>query len=338
MRVEEYIQQLLYRYECVIVPGFGAFVTQKYTSIYHSESHKFTPPSRKITFNKAIQNHDGLLAETIAKGESMDFESAKHKIRLFVNDFQSALRVEKVLEIPQLGRFYLDKEDKLSFEPNAYINYFIESFGLGEITLDEVSQSIKEKEEHVEDHVKVRTLETSRPPEETSVSSRETANLSGDENQTNSEEKKSKPYLKYAAVGVVALGLASFAGLYQYKNYVLAHNDAEAQKAETLLQDQIQSAEFSYTFSELPLSIKKVEVIQPKYHIVAGAFRVENNAEKKVELLQARGYDASRIGLNAYGLHQVAFASYVQRSEALAQLRIIKTTENPEAWLYVKQL
>lgn len=329
MRVEEYIQQLLYRYECVIVPNFGAFVTQKNASTHHPDTHKFIPPTKKITFNKAIQNHDGLLAETVARGESMDFESAKHKIQLFVNDFQSALRVEKVLEIPQLGRFYLDKEDKLSFEPNAYINYFIESFGLGELTLDAVSQTLAESQGKVEDTVKVRTLETPSKNEEVATSSLEA---------TASEEKKSKPYLKYAAVGLIALGLAGFAGLYQYNNYVISYNDAEAQKAESLLQDKIQSAEFKYTFSELPLSTTKIEVIKPKYHIVAGAFRVESNATKKVELLRAKGYNASLMGVNAYGLHQVAFASYVQKSEALAQLRQIKATENSEAWLYVKQL
>lgn len=327
MRVEDYIEHLLYRYECVIVPGFGAFVTQKNSTTYQSHTHKFTPPSKKITFNKAIQNHDGLLAETIAKGESMDFESAKHKIQLFVNDFQTALSQDKVIEIPQLGRFCLDKEGKMSFEPNDYVNYFIESFGLGEMTLDEVSQTI-EKTEEIEDSVKVRTLETPSK-KEVPASSLEVAV---------SEEKNRKPYLKYAAVGLIAFGLASFAGLYQYNTYVITHNDAEAQKAESLLQDKIQSAEFNYTFSELPLSTIKVETIQPKYHIVAGAFRVESNAAKKVELLKAKGYDASLIGMNAYGLHQVVFASYVEKNEALAQLRKIKAIESPEAWLYVKQL
>lgn len=329
MRVEEYIEHLLYRYECVIVPKFGAFITQKNATIYHSDSHKFTPPSKNITFNRAIQNHDGLLAETIAKGESMDFESAKHKIQLFVDDFKTALRLEKVIDIPQLGRFHLDDEDKLSFEPNAYINYFIESFGLGEISLDAVSRTLADKTGQVENNVKVRTLETTDKKGETPVSSLDMAD---------SEEKKNKPYLKYAAVGLVALGLAGFAGLYQYNNYVISHNDAEAQKAESLLQDKIQSAEFSYTFSELPLSTTKVEAIQPKYHIVAGAFRVESNASKKIEILRAKGYKASMIGVNAYGLHQVAFASYVEKSEALSQLRKIKKTENSEAWLYVKQL
>ncbi|NEV92929.1 SPOR domain-containing protein [Psychroflexus sp. YR1-1] len=320
MRVEDYIKDLLYRYECVIVPGFGAFVTQKNTSAYHADSHRFTPPSRKLTFNKAIQNHDGLLAETIAKGESMDFDSAKHKIQLFVKDFQTALRLEKVIDIPQLGRFKLDEEHKLSFEPNDATNYFVESFGLAEMTLDSVSQALQENAAEEDSGVKVRTLQAPVMAEETS------------------EVKHRRPYLKYAAVGVIALSLIGFGGLYQYNTYVISHNDAEAQKAESLLQDKIQSAEFSYTLSELPLSTTKLETLKPKYHIIAGAFRVKSNAIRKVELLRAQGYKASMIGENAYGLHQVAFDSYVQKEEALSQLRTIKATENPEAWLYVKQL
>jgi hypothetical protein len=325
MRVEGYIQQLLYRYECVIVPGFGAFVTQKNTSIYNSRVHKFTPPTRSITFNKAIQNHDGLLAETIAKGESMDFESAKHKIQLFVNDFQTALQVDRAIEIPKLGTFYLDQEDKLSFEPLDKINYFVDSFGLDEMTLAEISNPVTENNSQADEKEKLRSLEPKTAEREITP-------------VYHSEDKQKRPYLRYAAVGVIALSLASLAGLYQYNNYVISYNDTESQKAESLLQERIQSAEFSYTLPELPLNTAKVETLLPRYHIIAGAYRIESNAKKKVELLKAKGYDAVIIGKNSYGLHQVAFSSYVQKWEALQHLRKIKAIENPEAWLYVKQL
>lgn len=315
MRVEKYIEQLLYRYDCVIVPDFGAFIIQKNNVQYYSHLHKFTPPTRKITFNKAIRNHDGLLAESIAKGESMDFESAKQKIQLFVDDFESAIKADKAIEIPALGRFNLDKENKLSFEPNNQVNFFVDSFGLGEFTIDRIAEE-KIIEETIVDE-KVKTLS---PEKEAS------------------DQVKRKPYLKYAAVGIIAIGIAGFAGLYQYNNYVISYNDSESQKAESLLQERIQSAEFNYTLTELPLNATQIEEVRPKYHVVAGAFRVKSNAYKKIELLKLKGYDASLIGKNSYGLHQVAFASFVDRNRALAQLRKIKALENPEAWLFVKQL
>ncbi|MFO7745640.1 MAG: SPOR domain-containing protein [Psychroflexus sp.] len=314
MRVEEYIKQLLYRYDCVIVPEFGAFIIQKKTSKYYSHVHKFTPPSRKITFNKAIQNHDGLLAEAIAKGESMDFESAKQKIQNFVDDFGSALKADKMIEIPELGQFNLNEEDKLSFEPNQNINFFTDSFGLEEFTIDKISET-----EHIQEPIVDEKIKTLSPLQE------------------NSEERRRRPYLKYAAVGIIAIGIAGFAGIYQYNNYIISYNDSEAQKAESLLQERIQSAEFNYTLTELPLDATQIETVKPKYHVVAGAYRVESNASKKVELLREKGYEASMIGKNTYGLYQVAFASFVDRGKALAQLRKIKAIENPDAWLFVKQ-
>lgn len=316
MRVEEYIKQLLYRYDCVIVPDFGAFVIQKHSSIYQSDSHKFTPPFRKVTFNKAIRNHDGLLAETIAKGESMDFESAKQKIKRFTADFESALKLDKKLEISKLGTFHLNEEEKLSFEPNQDVNFFMDSFGLDVFKVDRVSVSEEVTDLEYKEDEKLKVLK----PEHSS------------------KESNSKPYLKYAAVGIIALGTIAFAGLYRYNNYVISYNDSESQKAESLLQEKIQSAEFNYTLTELPLNTTKLESLQPKYHVIAGAFRIEANAHKKVELLRKKGYDATLIGENSYGLHQVAFSSLKTRGEALAQLRKIKALGNPEAWLFVKQL
>jgi nucleoid DNA-binding protein len=320
MRVEDYIKQLLYRYECVIVPGFGAFVTQFNSTKYLEKSHMFVPPARTITFNKSIQNHDGLLAETIAKGESMDFESAKHKIHLFVKDFKSALKINRELEISQLGVFYLDDEEKLSFEPQTNTNYFVDAFGLSAVSTS-ILKPTELQQENSESESKIKPLDS--------------VNLTESQSDKKSEKKS---YLKYAAVGIVAISLASFAGLYQYNNYLGSHNDSEAQKAETLLQQRIQNAEFNYNLSELPLLTEKIKTVKPKYHIVAGAFRVQSNAAKKIELLKAKGYDARMIDRNAYGLYQVAFASYTDKSRAIMQLRKIKSIENPQAWLYVKQL
>jgi len=73
-----------------------------------------------------------------------------------------------------------------------------------------------------------------------------------------------------------------------------------------------------------------------KYFIVAGAFRVKNNATKKVNQLIAQGYEAELIGTNRYGLHQVSFAGFADKDEALASLRTIKRNETRDAWLLAK--
>ena len=65
---------------------------------------------------------------------------------------------------------------------------------------------------------------------------------------------------------------------------------------------------------------------------------MQENAENKIKSLHEIGFRAHYLGENKYGLHQVAYASYYDRKEALQALRTIKRENNPDAWLFVKEL
>ncbi len=73
------------------------------------------------------------------------------------------------------------------------------------------------------------------------------------------------------------------------------------------------------------------------YHVVAGAFRIEENAHTKVSQLKANGFEAELLGQNRYALSQVSYASFATREEASEALLRIKQTEAPEAWLLVTE-
>ena len=122
-----------------------------------------------------------------------------------------------------------------------------------------------------------------------------------------------------------------------YENNVQQHNFVERQKANTMLESQIQEATFVI---ENPLPALNVTVKKQRgiYHIIAGAFRVEENAEGKLKELQEKGFDAKMIGVNRYGLHQVIYNSFEDRNEAIKNLYSIKRTENENAWLLVQEL
>ncbi len=82
--------------------------------------------------------------------------------------------------------------------------------------------------------------------------------------------------------------------------------------------------------SKIPAANLKVTKQTGKYHIVAGAFRVEENCDTKVTELKALGFSARKIGANRFGLHEVVYASYEDRLEALKALRTIKKEHNKE--------
>ena len=66
--------------------------------------------------------------------------------------------------------------------------------------------------------------------------------------------------------------------------------------------------------------------------------RIPENAETRVNQLREAGYKARTLGENKYGLHQVVYGSYTDRTEALKELRNIRNTDNPNAWMLIQEL
>ena len=81
MQITTYINDLLYRYECVIIPGFGALLTQYQSAKIDSENKTFYPPSKTLSFNRQLQTNDGLLANYIASVEKCTYETSLQKLR-----------------------------------------------------------------------------------------------------------------------------------------------------------------------------------------------------------------------------------------------------------------
>ena len=73
---------------------------------------------------------------------------------------------------------------------------------------------------------------------------------------------------------------------------------------------------------------------QKRYFIIAGAFRISQNAENLVLNLKQKGYNATILSLNEKGLNPVAFTSFISRNDAVSELRLIQKKENKEAWIF----
>ncbi|WP_026836916.1 SPOR domain-containing protein [Gillisia sp. JM1] len=310
MTIAIYISDLLYRYECVILPGFGAFLSQKVSAEFNEKQQNFYPPKKQLSFNSQLNKNDGLLANYIAEVENLGYRQAVYKIEEYVQQLQFQLENDKNYTIKNIGTFEVSGEGKLQFEPLTTTNFLADSFGLSSIPALSVSREELKKQ--------VEELEEKAPILFT-------------------PERRSKtPYLKYAAIGLLALGLSGFTGLKLYSNQVSNHNIAEQQAAESQLQQKIQQATFIID-NPLPEITFTVTNQSGDYHIVAGAFRVEENAHQKVTELRAEGHKARYIGENKYGLHQVVYSSYLTRRDAINALYKVQKT-NSGSWLLVQEL
>ncbi|MEY8849412.1 SPOR domain-containing protein [Psychroserpens sp. XS_ASV72] len=311
MQLETYISDLLYRYDCVIVPELGAFLTNRVSAKVHETTHAFYPPKKVLSFNEQLQVNDGLLANYIAEVEKIPYTNALKKVRKHVKSIKSYLVEGETIAFDNVGEMVLNNEGKINFEPSHHINYLTEAFGLSQFTSEKITREVYKEE--------AETIEKAIPLTITP------------------EKRKSRNYLKYAAIAVIALTVGGFTVSNYYLNQIETHNQLAQEEANQKLDAKVQEATFIID-NPLPAATLSVAQQTGNYHIVAGAFRIEANSDKKVEQLKAKGYNARKIGVNKYGLHEVVYASYSDRVEALQALRQIKREHNREAWLLVKAL
>ncbi len=311
MNIEHHISQLLYRYQCVTVPGFGAFLSETVSAKIQESNHTFYPPKKEISFNSYIKNNDGLLANHIAKTEKTSYDVAVSMIEKEVSVWKMKLDNRDFLIFKGIGLLKLNPENNIVFEASSHVNYLTDSFGLSSF----VSPSVK-REEYKK---MVEELEEKAPI------------------QFTPERRNAKSYLKYAAVLVMSVGVSGFG----YGTYITQQEEAETllvhAEVQKEVQHKIQEATFFIDNSINPAVLNTKEKVLP-FHIVAGVFRSEANAKHIYDKLVSGGYKARMLDKNEEGLTPVLYGSFATYTEAQYKMTQIQNSENQEAWLLIKEL
>jgi len=311
MQISKYISDLLFRYDCVVVPNFGAFLAHKVSAEIHPHTNAFYPPKKRLSFNAQLQSNDGVLANHIAVSERISYENALAKIDKQVNALKIQLGKNETLLLEHIGTFQHTKTGQLVFEPIYHLNYLTESFGLSQFVSPAVSRTT---------HLKVVDAIEQKTPIALSY-----------------KKRKTQTVFKYAAVAVIMLGLGGFFGSNTYLQHIEQQNILAQEQASVALDNKIQEATFIIS-NPLPAVSLEVTNTSGNFHIVAGAFRVEANSDRKLRQLKRLGFNARKIGQNRYGLHQVVYDSYQTRQQAQRALYQIKRTQDSSAWLLIKAL
>ncbi len=323
MKIEVYISQLLYRYQCVTVPGFGAFLTETHSAQLNESTNSFFPPKKTISFNSRIKNNDGLLANHIAQAEKTSYGFAVSAIAFEVLNWKKTLEEGGVILLKNIGELRLNAESNVIFKPNDQTNYLATSFGLSPFVSPMVKKEVFEKK-----------------IEKIAAKEKDAVLLYENEEET----KSSSPFLRYAAILVLGLGITGSIGYPLYQNQIDNQTLVVEQAVQKKVQNKIQEATF-FIKSPLPavtLSVDSaaVETVEPTmpYHIMAGAFRSEQNARKAYNQLIKDGFKARMLKENKHGLFPVLYGSYATMKEAEQAQKEIQKGENPQAWILVENL
>lgn len=313
MQIEKHISDLLYRYQCVTVPGFGAFLTETVSAHVTGSASSFFPPKKVVSFNANVKNNDGLLANHVALQEKMSYELAVIKIGDVVNEWTYLLQNRNRVVLKNIGEISVNNEMNWVFEPANTVNYLTDSFGLTPFVSPEITREVLKQE--------VEALEEKAPIIFTP------------------ERKKDYSYLKYAAVFVTMLGAGGIGYKTYYDQQIETKTLAVQKNVQEKVQQQIQEATFVISAPVEAVELSVTAPIEEKmpYHLVAGAYRSEVNANKAIAELKAAGFEnAKMLPMNKHNLYPVVYGSFKNLNDAQTERKNIQKSHNAEAWLLIE--
>jgi nucleoid DNA-binding protein len=309
-----HIAYLLTKHECVIIPGFGAFVASAVEKSKIKETGLLCPPIQPLGFNPEIKHNDGLLANSISKEENISYKEACLRIQEYVDYLNNRLNEQKTIQIQWVGKLALSAKRKIIFAPSLYLSCNASHFGLSNFYLP----TLKE-------------LEGSAEPV---------------------YEKKEKQDLIYIPLsrniawwaGSIA---AAILALFVVSTPLNEHSTAHLQQA-GFLPVSTKTVETSRTVEEStvtyqsspvvpkvspPDEVKKSEV-RRYYHIIIASLPAENSAKDKLSELQRKSFPNASL-VSAKNRYRIAVNKFENKSEAEAFLKKFRAEhpEHADAWL-----
>ena len=307
MQLDKHISYLLYRYDCVTVPGVGAFLGTPEAAKLDIDNEIIYPPTKQISFNAQLQSNDGLLANAIAVEQQTSYELAVRLVHKEVVRWKSMLHEGKTIELNRIGKLHFNAEQNVVFVPTKDHNHLADSFGLYSVKAQKIDRA-----KLLKGTPKVIDF-----------------NKDKSQNPSDSQVANSNPLRHFAAAAAAAV--VGYLGFMAYEDYNQDQQIAQEMKLRDEAKQEVQQAVFD--LGEFPkLSIQTIP--QEAYHIIGGAFAVESNADRYLTELQQKGFISSqKLAPNSYGLHMVSLGSRVDRTEAIDFLRQVQRSEVADAWM-----
>lgn len=132
-RFEDALVDLLLQHSCVIVPGFGGFVSQTNSAKVDWSKGVILPPKKSLLFNRQLVNNDGLLINYISEKREISYPESEEMVAIKVSDWKTKLHSGQRIELDRIGNLFLDSERNIQFEQDRFTNLLLESYGLEKI-------------------------------------------------------------------------------------------------------------------------------------------------------------------------------------------------------------
>lgn len=140
INLARHIEHLLRDNDCVILPGFGGFISHIVPAYYVSHDNIYYPPSRSISFNASITMNDGLLAQSYMRSYNVDYAQATHLIDVDIEQLRDMLDENGSVTLPHIGTIKQDIHQVIQFTADPTGIASPSHFGLSTFTIRTIAQ------------------------------------------------------------------------------------------------------------------------------------------------------------------------------------------------------
>lgn len=354
IELSRHIETLLLENDCVILPGFGGFITHYAPAAWDSQEYTFRPPTRIVGFNPQLKINDGLLAQSYMAAHDTSFGKAMQMLEKEIEELRQTLHEDGAADLRNVGRLRCSMHQVYDFTPCADGMTAPELYGLGSFKMLPLAElEVLERQEAAA----ARALRPAKPVRRTAI-------------------RRRMAYIANVAATIVAVVLffalstpientevmkGNYAQMFpetffeQIESQSLAITPINARNAETrpanvqaeacrpVDTQAARSAEPATTTSPAPVQAtpadnmpEQTQATVPEakpYHIIVASVGSQANARIAVEQYVEKGYQEAKI-LTKNGKVRIGIASFATEREAylaLPDFRQEKGFEN--AWV-----
>jgi hypothetical protein len=353
--ISRHISELLFDHDCVIVPLLGGFLASNQPASVIPTSQSIYPPYRRIAFNVYLKQNDGLLANHIVESENIAYAEAIRLIDKFTSNCFDVLDNGKKVNISEIGTLYYDKEKNIQFEAFRNFNHLKDSFGMETVHFVPLQREEKTEKRKIEE-------KTIRPSIPLDVPGKEKEKFIS---------SKGRKYIIVGALGAAAIWFslnlymvapkkyeASSLSPFDSQEITISKSDSlRNSPAPTIIEDTtknvavipVDTASINTDSNPNNISepvveasnISKPTIPEPSeevittvnsHYVIAGVFKIKENAETLLMQLQRDGFADARI-IQANNRSYVAYDGFSRLTDAYSLMNNLQK-ENLEGWIW----
>lgn len=318
MELLGYIKELILMNDCVIIPGFGGFVTNYKQAAIHSS--QFTAPGKSVSFNKKLNFNDGLFINHVASAEALNYIAARKKVNLLVQELNYRLTDGEEVLIPGLGSLQYDEQQHLVFKPDIAGNLNVDAFGLSTFSYESLfARQVARKAVSQEERQAVEVIFQKRTLKKVLVAIPLLFGLAVIplKNNTSNIQKSSISDLREMMMPQAAPAEEEIV----VAEESLANTDPE----EVAAAEEMVSEDLAANFAE-----------ESRYFLIVGSFRNQENVEVFIDQLDAKGFQGTDLGV-IKGLHYISLGGFTNIDDAMeARGNYLSQSAGSGAWIYKK--